>query len=97
MAAILILLIILGLVVGGIVANLYLYSQGAFARQEQGSGSGPLPSVGKDTRAEERFYARIGHLDASTEQYTRRVVSAFLVGMVVVCAILILFWQSLLH
>ena len=95
MAAFLILLVILLLVAGGVVANLYLYSRGAFAQHKQESG--PAGSKEPDPKAEQRYYAHVGALGESTEEYARRVVSTALVAVVFLIVILALFWQSLLH
>lgn len=95
MAAILILLVVLLLVAGGVVANLYLYSRGAFV--QRGQESGPAGSKGPDPKAEERYYVHVSTLGDSTEEYARRVVSGALIAVVFLIVILALFWQSLLH
>ena len=90
MAALLVLMVVVVLVAGGVFANMYLYAHGAFGRRKQLSG----PLDGQLEAEERRYYASVGVEDDSTERYLRRVVSVFLIGVLLLIVVLVLFLQS---
>jgi len=93
--ALLLVLMVFVLIVGGVVANLYLYSRGAFGRRGQDAESAGGKEL--DPKVEARYYMHVSTLGESTEEYARRVVSGALIAVVVLIAVMVLFWQSLLH
>ncbi len=91
MAAIGALMVVFMLIVCGVLTNVYLYAHGAFAKKVLSAWRREPERV-----SEEQFYAHVGAMDGSTEQYMRRVVSVFLMSSIGVAAVLALFfWQAL--
>ncbi len=91
MTALVALVVVFTLVVCGVLTNVYLYSHGALAKKM-------LPGWGEpENISEEQYYAHVGSQDESTELYMRRVVSVFFMSMIIIVAILgLFFWQTLL-
>lgn len=95
-AATITLMLIVVLVVCGFLANIYLFSRGAFtlrrfARSERLDDA----LFQHNFLQEEQYYAAIGNTEYSTERLLRRILACMLCAALVGAAILMLFIQSL--